>query len=416
MRTLSRRVWLLLGFAMALVVFLLYLNSRRPSARVAVVQASRQTFRSSITSNGKVEPIMPYSLRAKFDGFVDRVIAAEGKNVKKGELLLTLNDRDIRAQLDQARAQLASQEDDLHAARSGGRADQSAKLGADLRSAEAERNLLGRQQETLTKLAAQNAATSEELEKNRLALERAEAALDQARKAKQEFEHQVSQDRERLDLMVQHSKAVVNDLQDKADSTRVVAPASGTLYSFPVHAGDFVHTGDLLAGVADLHELRVRAYIDEPELGQLKAGQTVVVTWDALPGRTWTGKTEILPRQVVALGTRNVGELLCTIENQGMELIPNTTVDVRIEINERADAMVVPRGAVQIDGVHRYVYRLDGGRLHRTDIRVGLSNATQFEVLSGVNEGDTLALPGDTTLRDNMAVRVAIPESESESE
>jgi HlyD family secretion protein len=414
MRTLSRRVWLLLGLAVALVVFLLYLNSRRPSARVAVVQASRQTFRSSITSNGKAEPITPYSLRAKFDGFVDRVIAAEGKNVKKGELLLTLNDRDIRAQLSQARAQLASQEDDLHAARTGGRADQSAKLGADLRSAEAERNLLGRQQEMLTKLAAQNAATSEELEKNRVALERAEAALDQARKAKQEFEHQVSQDRERLDLMVEHSKAVVNDLQDKVDSTRVVAPTSGTLYSFPVHAGDFVHTGDLLAAVADLHELRVRAYIDEPELGQLRPGQTVVVTWDALPGRTWTGKTEMLPRQVVALGTRNVGELLCTIENKGMELIPNTTVDVRIEINERADAMVVPRGAVQIDGGHRYVYRFNGGRLHRTEIRVGLSNATQFEVLSGINDGDTLALPGDTVLRDNMAVRVAIPESGSE--
>ena len=49
-----------------------------------------------------------------------------------------------------------------------------------------------------------------------------------------------------------------------------------------------------------------------------------------------------------------------------------------------------------------------------TEIRVGLSNATQFEVLSGVNEGDFLALPGDTALRNNMAVRVAIPESESE--
>jgi len=414
MRTLSRRVWLLLGLAMLLVIFLLYLNSRRPSARVAVVQASRQTFRSSISSNGKVEPITPYSLRAKFDGFVNRVIAAEGKNVKSGELLLTMNDRDIRAQLDQARAQLAAQEEDLRAARAGGRADQAAKLAADMRSAEAERNLLQRQQETLTKLAAQNAATSEELEKNRAALERAEAGFEQARKAKQEFEHQAGVDRDRVDLLVEHSKALVNDLQDKADSARVVAPASGTLYSFPVHAGDFVHTGDLLASIADLHELRVRAYIDEPELGQLRPGQTVVVTWDALPGRTWKGKTEILPRQVVALGTRNVGELLCTIENEGMELIPNTTVDVRIEINERADALVVPRGAVQIDGTHRYVYRLDGGRLHRTEIRVGLSNATQFEVLSGVNEGDAVALPGDTTLRNNMAVRVAIPESESE--
>jgi hypothetical protein len=52
--------------------------------------------------------------------------------------------------------------------------------------------------------------------------------------------------------------------------------------------------------------------------------------------------------------------------------------------------------------------------LHQTEIRVGLSNATQFEVISGVNEGDFLALPGDTTLRNNMAVRVAIPESDSE--
>jgi HlyD family secretion protein len=414
MRSLSRRVWLLLGLAIVLVVFLLYLNSRRPSARVAVVQASHETFRSSISSNGKVEPIMPYSLRAKFDGFVDRVIAAEGKNVKKGDLLLTMDDRDIRAQLDQARAQLAAQQDDLRAARAGGRPDQAAKLGADLKSAEVERNLVQRQQETLTKLAAQNAATAEELEKNRAALERADAALDEARKAKQEFEHQVSLARDRLELLVEHSTTQVNNLEDKANSARVVAPGSGTLYSLPVHAGDFMHTGDLLAAIADLHEVRVRAYIDEPELGQLRAGQTVIVTWDALPGRTWTGKTEILPRQVVALGTRNVGELLCTIANQGMELIPNTTVDVRIEINERADALIVPRGAVQIDGAHRYVYRLDGGRLRRTEIRVGLSNATQFEVLSGITAGDTLALPGDTPLRNNMAVRVAIPESESE--
>ena len=110
----------------------------------------------------------------------------------------------------------------------------------------------------------------------------------------------------------------------------------------------------------------------------------------------------------------NVGEVLCAISNDKMELIPNTTVDVRIEINERADALVVPRGAVQIDGAHRYVFRLDGGRLHRTEIRVGLSNATQFEVLSGITAGDTLALPGDAPLRNNMAVRVAIPESESE--
>jgi hypothetical protein len=58
------------------------------------------------------------------------------------------------------------------------------------------------------------------------------------------------------------------------------------------------------------------------------------------------------------------------------------------------------------------VYRFDGNRLHRTEIRVGLSNATEFQVVSGIEQGDTLALPGGTTLRDNMAVRVANPDSE----
>jgi HlyD family secretion protein len=412
MRTLSRRVWLLLGIALISAVGLLYLNSRRPSIRVAVVQATRETFRSSISSNGKVEPITPYSLRAKFDGFVQQVKASEGKAVQKGDLLLTLDDRDIRAQLAQARAQLALQQDDLRAAEQGGRPEQIAKLNADIKSAAAEQALLQRQQESLTKLASQNAATADEVEKNRAELERANAVVDQTRKAKQGFEHQNELDRSRLELMVEHSQAVVNDLQDKAESARLAAPARGTLYSLPVHAGDYVHTGDLLANIADLRNVRVRAYVDEPELGQLKPGQTVVVSWDALPGRTWLGKTDVLPRQVVALGTRNVGELLCRIENPGMELIPNTTVDVRIEIDERQDALVVPRGAVQIDGSHRYVYRFDGSRLHKAEIRVGLSNATEFEVLSGINEGETLALPGDAPLRDNMAVRVANPDLE----
>jgi HlyD family secretion protein len=190
------------------------------------------------------------------------------------------------------------------------------------------------------------------------------------------------------------------------------APFDGIVYSLPVHQGAYLSPGDLVLQEADLSKVLVRAYVDEPELGQLERGQTVVVSWDALPGRTWVGKTDVLPRQVVALGTRNVGELLCTITNADMDLIPNTTVDVRIEINERADALVVPRGAVQIDGSHRYVYRFDGNRLHRTEIRVGLSNATEFQVVSGIEQGDTLALPGGTPLRDNMAVRVANPDSE----
>ena len=166
----------------------------------------------------------------------------------------------------------------------------------------------------------------------------------------------------------------------------------------------------MLADVADLRQVRVRAYIDEPELGQVQPNQGVVVTWDALPDRTWTGHTESVPKQVVARGARNVGELLCTISNPGMELIPNTSVDVRIDVNMAANALVVPRGAVQIEGAKRYVYRLDGNRLHRFEVRAGISNAAKIEILSGVQEGDTLALPGEAALKNNAVVKVVRPE------
>jgi HlyD family secretion protein len=359
-----------------------------------------------ISSNGKVEPVAPSSLRARFDGFVNKVVAVEGKSVKTGELLLTMDDTEVRAQLEQARAELGTEEADLRAAQSGGRADELAKVTGDLRASEAQRDLLQRQQEALTKLVAEHAATQDEVDRNRAALERAKADVDHLRKSKEQFEQQVGLDKERLALSVSHSQAQVKDLQEKVNSARVVAPASGVLFSFPVHERDFVHTGDLLADLADLRNVRVRAFVDEPELGGLAPGQAVEVTWDALPERTWTGRTEAVPQQVVAHGSRNVGELLCSISNDKMELKPNTTVNIRIQLSERKGVLTLPRAAVEVAGAKRYVYLVDGDRLRKREIRVGVSNDTQFEIAEGLNEGDTVALPGDITLQDGLSVQV----------
>jgi HlyD family secretion protein len=283
-------------------------------------------------------------------------------------------------------------------------------VAGDLRTAEAQRNLLQHQQEALTKLLAQKAATQDEVERNRIALEKAGGDVDQLRKAKQEFERQVGLDRERLALIVGRTRTQIADLQGKLAAARVVAPVNGTLFSLPVHARDFVHTGDLLADVADLHQVRVRAYIDEPELGKLEPGQAVQVTWNALPDRMWMGRTENVPRQVVARGARSVGEVLCSVSNDRLELIPNTTVDVRIQISERPNILTVPRGSVQIAGSHRYIFRVDGNRLHRAEIKVGMSDASKFEVVEGLQEGSVVAMPGDSPLKDNMVVRTVVPE------
>src|SRR5579872_3976364 len=194
----TRRVWLVLGAAAALIVVLLYFNGRVLPPRVTVTHVTREDISSSITSNGQVEPVAPYSLRAKFDGFVKSVSATEGQLVRPGQLLVELDDRDIVAQLFDARARLATEEDDLHAAENGGRADQAARVAGDLRAAQSQRDLLQQQQTALTKLAAEKAATPEEVAENAAKLDQANAQVDQLRKAKEEFDREVQLDRARL--------------------------------------------------------------------------------------------------------------------------------------------------------------------------------------------------------------------------
>src|SRR5260370_1446114 len=114
--------------------------------------------------------------------------------------------------------------------------------------------------------------------------------------------------------------------------------------------------GRLMAEMADLRKVRVRAFIDERELGALEADQPVKITWDALPNRSWVGKTEVIPKQVVPHQNRSVGELLCAVNNDKLELLPNINVNVRINSRERIGVLSVPRGAVEAEGGRRFVF------------------------------------------------------------
>ena len=407
---LGRRLWLIVVAALVLTGILVFVSGRGATARVAVTDVVRENLSSVVSTNGKVEPVMPISLRVGFPTFVKRVYAVEGQQVKRGQLLFALDDTGVRAELAQARADLAAEEEALRVAKSGGRADQMAKVAADLEKAKALREQLRRDNESLTNLVAQKAATPHELEANRLALAQAEADVQSLEKAKQTYVSQARLDMDRVALLVEHARNQVRDLEGKMNSTHGTAVANGTLYSLPIHQGDFVKEGDLLAEMADLHHVRVRAFIDEPELGQIDLNQAVEIFWDAHPDRVWSGRTEVVPKQVVAHGTRNVGELLCSVSNDRLDLIPNTTVDVRIHISERPSVLVVPRGAVYVDGGKRFVFVVQDDRLHRREITVGITNPTMIEVLSGLQNGDVVALRGEVSLKENLHIRPVRPE------
>jgi HlyD family secretion protein len=412
-RKLRNRILLYLAVAGVLVYVLLGLSGRKPVPKISAVSPARENLISSISSNGKVEPIEPYVMRAKLDTFVERVHAKEGQAVKKGQLLLELNVRDAAAQLSEARAKLLRAQDDLRAAKAGGRADEAAKTSGDLSKMQAERDRLQKNHDALVRLIAEQAATRDELAANDLELTKAQTEVTKLTAAKQEFDRSVKLDVERAGLQVEQAQNEAAALEDKVRNGRIAAPANGTLYSLPVKAGDFVKLGDLLAEMADLRKVRVRAFIDEPELGALEENEPVKITWDALPSKSWAGKTEIIPKQVVPRGARSVGELLCAVNNDKLELLPNTNVNVRINSRERIGVLSVPRGAVEAEGGRRFVFvvrrsQLGVGKstLEKREIHVGIADATNYEVVSGLQEDEMVALPGDVDLRDGMDVIV----------
>jgi HlyD family secretion protein len=405
----NRTIVLLIG-AVVLAFVLVRLSGRQPVAKISAMIPGKQNIVSSVTSNGKVEPISPYSIRAQLDTFVEKVGVSEGQNVKKGQMLLELNVKDVSSQLAAAKARLLRVQDDLRAAQAGGRSDDAARVNGDLLKAQANRDRLKRQQESLQKLLAQGAATKEEVSTNALQLTNAESELQRLTAVKQEFTRKVQLDSSGSTLAVEQAKNDVAELEEKVRQGRIVAPLDGTLYNLPVKAGDYVKVGDLLAEMADLHQVRVRAFIDEPEIGTLEPGQPVKITWDALPSRSWQGKTEIVPKQVVARGSRSVGELLCSVANDKLELLPNTNVNVRIHSRERLNVLAVPRGAVELEGGQRYVFVVKNGigksEVEKRAIQVGIADATNYEVISGLKQGEVVALPGDSDLRDGLAVKV----------
>jgi HlyD family secretion protein len=399
----KKAILLLIAGLVVLVLAVLALRAKPPT--VAIVSVAREDLKETITSNGKVEPIAPAVAHAEFPTFVEKVMAREGQSVHRGQEILRLDASDIQSQLAQARASLLAAKTDLRNARAGGSLDEIAQVRGNLQQARVDVESLERTEKALEQLVAQHAATQDELAQNQTALAKARARVQELEQRKEGLAQRATATAESADLMATQAQGQVQALEEKLRSATVVAPTDGILYSLPVRAGDYVKVGDVLSEMADLHNVRVRAFVDEPDLGRIEPNQEIQVTWDAKPGRTWTGRTQQIPKQVVPHGMRSVGEVLCSVDNGKLELLPNINVEVTVLILERRDVVVVPRAAVREDDGKRYVFVVDGEKLQRREISVGIASASKYEVLSGLTVHDKIALPGEQDLRDGMTIR-----------
>ena len=177
--------------------------------------------------------------------------------------------------------------------------------------------------------------------------------------------------------------------------SNVRAPFDGIVYSLPVKQGAFVQAGELLLQEADLSRVLARVFVDEPDVGRITAGQKVEVTWDAVPGRIWTGVVATVPSTVKLRGARNIGEATCTVDNHDLRLLPNVNVGIAIVTAENANVLTLQREALRIDDSKPYVYQVVDGHLHRRDVEIALQNLTRVEITSGLSQGAVVALSSD---------------------
>jgi HlyD family secretion protein len=406
--TRGRRRWLLwlLGAVVAVIVLASFM-SRDDSVPVMTARVSRSAIRSVVSTNGKVEPVQNFEAHAPVGTTVKNVYVKEGDRVKKGQLLVELDAASARSQAAQALVQVRTSEADMNALERGGTQEEVLTLQAQLVKARGSYQAAQRNLDALKRLQQSGAASPGEVQgaQNQLDAAAAELKLLETKQKDRYSRPEVTR------VQAQHSEAqsAFSAAQDVLNQLVIRAPFAGIVYSLPAKQHSWVNPGDLVLQEADLSKVLVRAYVDEPDVARLAPSEKIEVTWDAMPGRIWTGIVTTVPASVKLHGTRNVGETTCIVANQDFKLLPNINVGVTIVTAEHSDALTIPRESLRQDDSVPYVYQVvNNTEIHRQNVQTSISNLTKVEVTGGISEHAVVAIASTNSkpLRDGLSVRV----------
>ena len=387
-------VLLLVGVAAVLVWGVLRKNE---PPKVAFAHVKRQTLVSTLPTNGKVEPFAWQPVRAETSGVVSRIAVEDGQSVALGAVMATISDPSLQSEIETAQAKVNEARANLNAFEAGGKPAEFTDIENNLARARFDLAQAKKSLASLQRLAEKHAATQQE--------------VDSAREKSQQLELEIAgYDKRRATLVAPHdvaaararladAESAVRLAQQRSALSAVHAPMAGIVYGREIRQGSYVNAGDLVANIGRMDQLRVRVFVDEPELGRVAEGQPVTITWDALPGRQWKGKVEKKPVAIQALGSRQVGEVICAIENDGRALIPGTNVNAEIRTAVVDNALVVPKETLRHDAQGDYVFALKGDVLERRSVKKGASSITQVQIVEGLSDADTVALPADIPLK-----------------
>ncbi len=242
----------------------------------------------------------------------------------------------------------------------------------------------------------------------RLQVAQAEAQMrkleNNYRRAQQLVEQQMisANDVDQIKYDLENARAVYRAAALELSYTTVTAPISGVVASRSIKTGNFVQINTPIIRVVDQSRLEATLNVPERELSTLKAGQPVALAVDALRGKVFQGTVDrIAPVVDAGSGTFRV---VCSFASDGV-LQPGMFGRIKIDYDQRADALVVPRIALLDDG-DPAVYAVRNGKATRLPVKLGYVDGEWIEVREGLKAGDQVVTAGKVALREGSAVQV----------
>jgi HlyD family secretion protein len=397
----SLRRWIKRGLliALGLAVAGFALRNVILGTPVETSQAVRSDLVQTVVASGRIITPQRASVGAVVTGRVVRIPVEEGQSVKRGDVLIVLDDEDERASVAQARGAVAQAEARLRQLR-------------EVSLPAAEQGLI-QAQANFTQARQQHERAKELKVKgfvSQAALDDAQRNLDVAESQLRAAKLQVATNRPSgsdfalAQTALAQARANLGVAQAKLDQTVILAPVDGTLIARNVEPGNVVQAGKELMALAPEGETQVVVQIDEKNLAQLRIGQHALVSADAFPRERFAAALVYINPGIDAL--RGSVEVKLRVPKPPVYLRQDMTVSVDIEIARSAGTVVVPADVVRdANSAEPWVLAVDGWRAVRRAVKLGLKGDGRVEVLDGVAPGDRLISASQAMVKSGQRVR-----------
>jgi len=367
----------------------------------ALAPVTRRDLSATVTATGTVKAMVGAEVKvgSRIPGRVDQLAVQVGDRVKAGQAIARLEQDDLRAAVEKARADLAAAEAKLATVRNGARTQELQTAEAALRQAEANQLLTKANLDRYRQLYQDGGVALQQVD---TAARDYDVAVAQVRSAREQLslirEKYTLEDGQYAEAQVQQARAALRIAEANLGYATITAPMGGVVASVSTQQGETVTSGSAAAQaptfvtIIDLTRLQVDAYVDETDIGKVRVGHEATFSVDAYPDREFTGKvTAIYPKALIQQNVVTY-DVVITIDNREGLLRPDMTANTTITVAKRDKVLAIPNQAVRREEGDRVVVVQEGDRLVRRAVKTGWKDKTYTEVLSGLKEGERVVV------------------------